>query len=364
MSTPAAVGTTTPALAVRAAVPARGFEAHVELRPGEVTAVLGANGAGKSTLLALAAGTLRAAAGSVTVGSRTVADGATWVPPHARGVALLAQEPLLFPHLDVLGNVAFGPRSAGVPRRDAERTARELLAMVGADHLVGRRPAELSGGQAQRVALARALAPDPEVVLLDEPLSALDVGSAAEVRQVLRTVLRDTGRPAALVTHDLLDVLAVADSVVVLEDGRVVESGAALDVLSRPRSAFAAGLAGVNLVAGTLDGRGSVRAAGGLVLHGLTDSGCEPGGAVAATFSPRAVSVHSQAPGGSPRTAARATVRSLERQGELVRVRTTSDGGLDLAADITPAAVAALDLTPGTAVVLAVKAAEVRISPA
>ncbi|MFC7404340.1 ABC transporter ATP-binding protein [Georgenia alba] len=357
--------TTGTALAVRARVPERGFDVDVTVPAGEVVALLGPNGAGKSTVLSLAAGTLRAADGEVRVGDRRVSDAATWLPPHARRVALLAQDPLLFPHLDVLANVAFGPRAAGASRTDAERRARATLETVGAAGLAERMPGTLSGGQAQRVALARALAPDPEVVLLDEPLSALDVTGATEVRQVLRRVLRDAGRAAVLVTHDLLDVLAVADSVVVLQDGRVVETGAALDVLTRPRSSFAAQLAGMNLVAGRLGPDGeSVTAPGGLVLHGLPDAGCEPGGAVAATFSPRAVSVHAHAPGGSPRTAVPARVEVLERQGELVRVRCRAAGDHTMSADITPAAVGALDLAPGTEVVLAVKAAEVRLSPA
>jgi len=355
------------ALAVRAAVPERGVELDVEVPAGEVVAVLGPNGAGKSTLVALAAGTLRPGSGTVAVGGRTVADGGTWVPPHARRVALLAQEPLLFPHLDALGNVAFGLRAAGTPRREAARRAHELLEQVGAGALARRRPGDLSGGQAQRVALARALAPDPDVVLLDEPLSALDVGAAAEVRQILRHVLREAGRAAVLVTHDLLDVLAVADSVVVLEDGRVVERGPALQVLTRPRSAFAARLAGVNLVGGTLAGAGGeavVRAGGGLELHGLPDLACEPGSAVAAAFSPRAVSVHRDPPGGSPRNTVPVTVDSLELQGELVRVRAAAPGGHRLAADITPASVAGLDLVPGAGVLFTVKTAEVAIYPA
>jgi ABC-type sulfate/molybdate transport systems ATPase subunit len=354
------------ALTVRASVPERDVLLDVDVPAGEVVAVLGANGAGKSTLLSLAAGTLRPGTGTVHVGGRVVADGDAWVPPHARRVALLAQEPLLFPHLDALANVAFGPRAAGVGRREAERTARATLAAVGAEHLADRRPASLSGGQAQRVALARALAPEPDVVLLDEPLSALDVGAAAEVRQVLRHVLREAGRAAVLVTHDLLDVLAVADSVVVLEGGRVVERGPALAVLSRPRSSFAARLAGVNLVAGTLAGAGAeaVVRAGALELHGLADPACEPGSAVAATFSPRAVSVHRDPPGGSPRNTVPVVLDALELQGELVRLRGATADGHRLAADITPGSVAALDLAPGARVLFAAKAAEVSIYPA
>ncbi|MPV36034.1 ABC transporter ATP-binding protein [Georgenia subflava] len=380
---------TPPALAVHAASPERDVHLDVEVPAGQVLAVLGANGAGKSTLLALAAGTLRPGSGRVRIAGRTVADDHTWVPAHARRVSLLAQEALLFPHLDAVANVAFGPRATGTGRRAAERLAHDLLDRVGAGELARRRPARLSGGQAQRVALARALATDPELILLDEPLSALDVDSAAAMRQLLREVLRGTGRSAVLVTHDLLDVLAVADAVVVLEEGRVAEHGPALEVLTRPRSRFAAALAGTNLVAGTLTGTGPDAAvltghvprgrgvppgadrAGtdrhpstALVLHGLADPACRPGSAVAATFSPRSVAVHRHAPGGSPRNTLAVTVTTLEQQGELVRVRAATPTGQVLAADITPASVASLALAPGQPVVYAVKAAEVQIYPA
>ncbi|KAE8762812.1 ABC transporter permease [Georgenia thermotolerans] len=349
---------------VHASVPERGVDLDVELPGGQVVAVLGPNGAGKSTLLGLLSGLVRPGAGTVRIGARTVADDATWVPPHARRAALLAQEPLLLPHLDALGNVAFGPRAGGVPRASADRLARERLAQVGAEALAGRRPHQLSGGQAQRVALARALAPEPDVLLLDEPLSALDVSAAVAMRQVLRTLLRGSGRTAVLVTHDLLDVLAVADAVVVLDGGRVVEQGPALEVLTRPRSAFAARLAGVNLVLGGLAPEGDAVVTGSLALHGLVDPACQAGEQVAATFSPRAVSVHRTPPGGSPRNVVGVTVTGLEHLGELVRVRATTADGHSLAADITPAAVAELSLQHGATVLFSVKAAEVTIFPA
>lgn len=368
--------TTSTAVAVHASVPERDVVLDLDVPRGQVLGVLGANGAGKSTLLGLVAGTVRPGSGSVRVGGTVVADDGAWVPPHRRRVSLLAQEPLLFPHMDVVTNVAFGPRSTGAARREAERLARERLAQVGAADLAERRPHALSGGQAQRVALARALAPEPDVLLLDEPLAALDVEVAAAMRQLLREVLRGTGRTAVLVTHDLLDVLAVADAVLVLDHGRVVEHGPTLEVLTRPRSAFAAALAGVNLVAGTLQGTGGDTAvlapaprpgAAPLLLHGLVDATAgpvAPGAAVAATFSPRAVSVHREPPGGSPRNTVAVTVTTLEQQGELVRVRARTDGGHEIAADITPASVASLSLTPGLAVLLAVKTAEVALYPA
>lgn len=348
------------ALVLRAGVPERDVELDLEARTGRVLALVGPNGAGKSTALGLAAGTLRPGAGAVHVAGRKVAGEGTWVAPHDRRISLLAQEPLLLPHLDVLANVAFGPRARGAGRRAAEEVARVRLEEVGAAELAGRRPQRLSGGQAQRVALARALAPDPHLLLLDEPLSALDVDAAADLRQVLRSTLREAGRTAVVVTHDLLDVLALADDVVVLEAGRVAERGTTTEVLSRPRSDFGARLAGVNLVLGERDGTDGVRA-GADVLHGLVADQETTTGRAAASFSPRAVAVHRAAPGGSPRNVLPVRVTGLEQQGALVRVRAVTGSGTRLAADVTPASLAALGVTVGEDVVFVVKAAEVDV---
>ncbi|MDQ7993938.1 MAG: ATP-binding cassette domain-containing protein, partial [Propionicimonas sp.] len=189
-------------LSLTATVAARGFSAALDLAEGEHLAVLGPNGAGKSTLLGLLAGTVRPDSGSAVLGGRTLFDvrGGAWLPAHARGIALLAQSPLLFPHLSVLDNVAFGPSVAGVGRSQARRRAARWLSEVEAAELAGRRPAELSGGQAQRVAIARALAAEPAALLLDEPLAALDVTVAPALRRLLRRVL--AGRTVVVVTHD------------------------------------------------------------------------------------------------------------------------------------------------------------------
>ncbi|PYG01015.1 molybdate transport system ATP-binding protein [Georgenia satyanarayanai] len=350
-----------PALSVRAAVPERDVEIELTVPAGRVLALLGPNGAGKSTVLGLAAGTVRPADGEVHVAGRRVAGEGAWVPPHGRRISLLAQEPLLLPHLDVLANVAFGPRARGVARRAADEVARTRLAEVGAEALAERRVHRLSGGQAQRVALARALAPDPHLLLLDEPLSALDVDAAAQLRQVLRAALRGSGRAAVVVTHDLLDVLALADDVVVLEAGRVVEQGTTAEVLGRPRSGFGARLAGVNLLLGERVAADAVRA-GDEVVHGLASA--QPAartGRAAAAFSPRAVAVHRTAPGGSPRNVLPVRVTGLEQQGALVRVRGETASGTRLAADVTPASLSVLRVGVGDDVVLVVKAAEVEI---
>ncbi len=348
-------------LTFSAQLAARGLDVTLELGDHERLAVLGPNGAGKSTLLAVLAGTVRPDSGHAELDGEPLFDLRTgrWSAPHRRRVGLLAQDPLLFPHLDVLANVAFGPRAAGTPRRTAESAAHERLAAVEADGLATRRPAELSGGQAQRVAIARAVATDPRLLLLDEPLAALDVTVAPLVRRVLRSVL--VGRTTVLVTHDLLDALLLSDRVAVLEAGRVVETGPTADVLRHPRTSFTAHLAGLNLVLGTAGATGVTSASG---LHlGAGPGGVAPGTPAAAVFAPNAVSVFVDPPHGSPRTVLGARVGELEPAGDEVRVTTTTTTGETLTASVTPASVAELDLYPGREVYLAVKATAVTVYP-
>ena len=350
MSTPRA------GLVLDVAVAARDVAVRLEVAPGETLAVLGPNGAGKSTVLGVVAGLVTPTSGRVTLADRDL----TGVPPHRRQVALLAQEPLLFPHLSVLDNVAFGPRSTGAGRGASRDLARTRLREVGAEDLADRRPSQLSGGQAQRVAVARALAAEPEVLLLDEPMAALDVDVAPAVRHVLRTTLAD--RTVLLVTHDPLDALLLADRVVVMEHGRVVEDGSSQEVLTRPRSSFAARIAGLNLVPGQWDGVAVVHA--DAVVTGLP-SATPPDvrGAAVAVFSPSAVSVYPQARAGSPRNGLSAVVTDVEPLGDRVRLRTRV-GTLAIAAEVTPSAAAELDLVPGSPVHLAIKAVEVAVHAA
>ncbi len=246
-------------LHLAAVVSERGVDVALDVGAGEVLAVLGPNGAGKSTALHVIAGLVRPDTGVVRVGGRTLTDTAAGVQvaTHDRRVGLLMQDPLLFPHLSVQANVAFPLRSRGIARPDAARQALHWLGEVGAADLADRRPGELSGGQAQRVAIARALAAEPDVLLLDEPLAGLDVAVAASVRSLLQQVVSAAGRATVLITHDLLDVLALADRVLVLEAGQVAEAGPVAEVLAAPRSRFGARFAGVNLVRGTLDRRGN-----------------------------------------------------------------------------------------------------------
>lgn len=351
---------------VRAVVRSRAVDVEIAVAPGEVLALLGPNGAGKSTVLHIIAGMVHPDEGSVRVGDRTLTDtgSGTRVDTHSRRVGLLAQDPLLFPHLTVSANVAFGPRSTRrLSRRDSRSAARRWLTEVDAVDLVDRAPRQLSGGQAQRVALARALAAEPDVLLLDEPLAGLDVGVAAAMRKVLRRVLTHDGRSAVLVTHDLLDVVTLADRVVVMESGRIVESGTATEVLAAPRSFFGARFAGVNLVAGTMTGPGTLRTEWGSAWHGeagssaVTATEADGGGRAVAVFSPAAVAVFRDEPHGSPRNTAQVVVSELDSRGPAIRVRAEEqpDGAPGLAADITAEAAAELRLAPGERVYFAVK---------
>jgi len=266
------------------------LRAAFEVPAGQSVAVLGPNGAGKSTLLALVAGLLPATAGTVRLGGRVLTHTAgrrrVQVAPEHRRIGLMGQDPLLFPHLSALQNVAFGPRSQGRSRKDAARLAAGWLDRLGLSQVASRRPHELSGGQRQRVALGRALAAEPELLLLDEPLGALDAGTVPEIRQLLRTHLRDSGTTSLLVTHDVLDAAVLADRLIVLEDGAVVDDGSAASVLAAPRSAFGATLAGLNVVAGVVVGNtafGSVaelRTVTGLVLSGIAGQHIPAGGRV------------------------------------------------------------------------------------
>jgi molybdate transport system ATP-binding protein len=349
-----------------AQVAARGFDVSLSIADAETVAVLGPNGAGKSTLLTVLAGLLRPDSGRAILGDRRLFDlGAggrgRWLPPHERGVSMLAQDALLFPHLSALENVAFGPRSRGVPRTEARRRATAWLERVGVSQLATRGPAQLSGGQAQRVAVARALASEPELLLLDEPLAALDVSAAPAVRRMLRDVLVD--RTALIVTHDILDAFTLADRVVVLEAGRVVDLGPTRDVLDRPRTPFAAGLAALNLLTGTVTAPGEVRADGPVAPgeaapllrtrfaddHTAVDLLVEDlgvGDRAAVCIRPSAVTVTvaptDAAPGDPEQTMLPVTITDLEPRGDLVRVRAG-----DVAADVPPGRVADLDLAPG-----------------
>jgi len=326
---------------------------------GEVVAVLGPNGAGKTTLLRALAGLAPLAEGRVELDGVLLEDATAgvFVPPERRPIGVMFQGDLLFPHLSALENVAFGLRCHGVTRGEAHRRAHEWLDRFGLASRARALPRELSGGQSQRVALARALAVAPQLLLLDEPLSALDLTSRAEVRRDLRRHLESFAGVRLLVTHDPLEAMALAGRIVILEDGKLVQSGTPAEVCARPRSAYAADLAGVNLLRGRARGdRIEIDGGGALVASGAPD------GDVFAVIHPRAVALHRSAPEGTPRNVWRGCVEAIDHEGHRARVRV--EGPFPIVAEITAAAAAELALDRGGEVWVSVKASEVNAYPA
>ncbi|MEU1889032.1 ABC transporter ATP-binding protein [Micromonospora sp. WMMD987] len=337
-----------------------GFRLDVRLRiaAGEVVALLGPNGAGKTTALRALAGLHPLTAGWLRLDGTELdrPDARRFVPPERRPVGVVFQDYLLFPHLTARDNVAFGPRRQGLPRRAARERATAWLDRVGLGAHAGRRPRQLSGGQAQRVALARALAVDPTLLLLDEPLAALDAGTRLDVRSHLHRHLTDHPGAALLVTHDPLDALALADRLVIVEDGRVVQEGDPGTVTTRPRTEYVARLVGLNLCRGRADGR-RVHLAEGFAVP-TTD---RLTGDAFVVFPPTAVSLHPRRPDGDPSHSWPATVAGVHRHGDRLRVRLT--GTVAAAADVTPAVAAGLRLLPGQQVWATVAADATRAYP-
>ena len=335
------------------------LDVALDVEPGETVAVLGPNGAGKTTLLRALAGLLPLERGAVTLDGLVLEDAAAdvFVEPERRPIGVVFQDSVLFPHLSALDNVAFGLRSRGVRRGEARRRAAGWLARVGLIDHVTARPDELSGGQAQRVALARALVTEPKLLLLDEPLAALDATTRAATRRDLRRHLAAYHGVRIVVTHDPLEAAALADRLVVLEGGRIVQSGTRDQLSAHPRSPYVADLAGVNLLTGR--GRGhQIEVAGGatLTIAGPAD------GDVLAVVHPRAVVLHRRAPEGSPRNVWQGHVAALDREAERVRVQVA--GAIPIVAEVTPAAVADLGLADGEPVWVSVKATEISVFPA
>ncbi|MFM8304441.1 MAG: ABC transporter ATP-binding protein [Actinomycetota bacterium] len=333
----------------------------VDLRVGdEIVAVMGPNGAGKTSLLRTVAGLAPIDSGRITLDGVVLDDptAGVYVPAARRPVGMVFQEFLLFPFLSARENVAFGLRSRGVAKRDAHRTADEWLARVGLADRADARPDALSGGQAQRVALARAVAGGPRVLLLDEPLAALDAQARAGIRRDLRRHLGDAGGARLLVTHDAVDASVLADRVVVLEHGRIVQTGPMRDIALRPRSAYVADLVGLNLYRGTARSGAVEIEGGGVILS--ADHAVQ--GAVCVTVHPRAVGLHLDDPHGSARNHWPGTVVDVDTLGDRVRVRI--EGAVPIVAEVTEAARHELRLAPGVAVVATVKATEVSVYPA
>ncbi|HVW35529.1 MAG TPA: ABC transporter ATP-binding protein [Acidimicrobiia bacterium] len=350
---------------------ARGLEARVRTRvgtleldvdfevpPGRIVGLLGPNGAGKTTLLRVLAGLLIPDEGRVVLDGRVLDDRATGehVPAEDRPVGVVFQSYVLFPHLTALENVAFGLRSRGVAKGPARVKAGQWLDRVGLGAYKGSKPKQLSGGQGQRVALARAMATEPRLLLLDEPLAALDASTRLETRRELRRHLEGYDGVRLLVTHDPVEAIAMAERLIVLEDGRISQIGTPQEISEQPRSRYVADLVGVNLYRGRAEGDEiHVGAAGHLVVPGAGH------GEVFAVVHPHSVSLYREPPGGTPRNIWVGTVEALDLEGERVRVRI--GGSLPIVAEVTPAAVADLRLGDGGTIWASVKATGVVVYP-
>jgi molybdate transport system ATP-binding protein len=344
---------------IRLALGPLDLDMELTIDEGEVVALLGPNGAGKTTLLRAMAGLVPFNSGHVRLDGKVLEDTATgqYVPTERRPIGFVFQDYLLFPHLSVLDNVAFGLRSRGTSRGAAAQKAVEWLGRVGLEDYARAKPAELSGGQRQRVALARALAPDPRLLLLDEPLAALDVSTRAEVRRDLKRHLASFQGIRLVVTHDPLEAVALADRLIVMENGRLVQTGTPAEVTEHPRSQYVADLVGVNLIRGEAD-HGTVRIPGGTAVAA---AGAESG-EVFAMIHPRAIAIYRRRPEGSPRNVWSGRASNIELLGNRVRVRI--DGEVPLVAEVTPAALKELDLVEGGEVWVSFKATDVGVYPA
>jgi molybdate transport system ATP-binding protein len=334
------------------------LDADIRVDDGELCAVVGPNGAGKSTLLRVLAGLAPLDDGQVQLGGEVVDDPGLdiFVPPERRSVGVVFQDYLLFPHLSALDNAAFGLRARGMRREEARTRARDWLARVHLAEKANLKPAALSGGEAQRVALVRALAPEPAVLLMDEPLAALDVRHRAAVRRDLRALLHGFAGARILVTHDAVDALTLGDRVVILEDGRVVQDGTPDEIVTRPATPYVADLVGVNLYEG--DARGNTACLPGGARLALAD---EHHDSVLIVIPPRAVVLSRAEPSSSARNTWPGMISSLERLGDRVRVRV--DGAVPIVAEVTALAVADLELEIGAPVWVAVKATEIDAYP-
>ena len=355
---------------------ARDVVVDLEVGAGRTVALIGPNGSGKSTVCSVVAGLLDAENGRVVLGGRVLDGPGRFVRAGRRQVALLSQDPGVFTHMSVLGNVVFALRCQGVSRGEAIRRARAELVAVGAEHLASRSGGALSGGQAARVALARALATGPRLLVLDEPMSALDVTARQEMRRLVSRRCAEEGLTLLLVTHDVLDLTALAEDVVVLDRGRVVEQGPTARVLSAPRSDFVARLTGTAVLTGVIDGEAGtpgLRLPSGRVVHGRPQddsteaetadhsAGLSPGAPGVALVPPDAVALYREAPQGSPRNVLTGRVTGLERSGALVSVRLELEEGQRLSAAVTAGAVAELGIAEGREVYCVIKAVQVRV---
>lgn len=354
------MGSLVTALRFDATVRRGGFEviAEFEIAAGDKAAIVGPNGAGKSTILSTIAGLIPVDEGELEIGGVTVDDPARnlFVPSKDRRLGFVFQDHLLFPNMSVLDNVAFGLRSRGVSKSDARAVAMDLLRDDALESLAARRPTQLSGGQAQRVALARAIATDPDVLLLDEPMSALDVESRADVRARLSRYLEAFTGAVVMVTHDPADASLLADRLIVIEGGSVVQTGTPRQVRRNPASAYVASFAGLNHLRANVEG-GLITVPG--TSESLQTADRSISGPALVTIAPSAVALHRDRPAGSPRNVWSTQIVGVEELGDVRRVILGEP--FEFAADLTPGAVEAMTLAEGQQIWASVKATEVGV---
>jgi molybdate transport system ATP-binding protein len=335
------------------------LDVELEVGRGEMVAILGPNGAGKSTVLRALAGLLPIERGRIVVDDLVVDDPAdrTFLPPDRRPIGVVFQSYLLFANMSAIENVAFGLRASGMGKGEARQRATAWLERVGLSGHAANRPAALSGGQSQRVALARALATDPRLLLLDEPLAALDAGTRTEVRRDLRRHLQSFDGTRVMVTHDPVDAYALADRVAVMDSGRIIQLGSIAEVTARPRSRYVASLIGTNLVAGDIAGNVLTTSGGARVA--LADATPGPSFAL---IRPQAILLQREpALNTSAQNSWPGTITDIDRLGDRARVHV--EGLLPLTAEITTAALDQLGLRPGDVVHAAAKATDIESYP-
>lgn len=357
-----------------AKLPERSIDnARLEVSPGQFLTLIGPNGCGKSTLCLMIAGLLRTQ-GYLKIADKTLDEPGwhgTFVSPGKRPVALLAQNPGIFTHMSVLDNVAFGPRCQGQGRRRARQRAWQELHAVGASHLAYRQGGELSGGQAARVALARALATSPRVLVLDEPMAALDVPSRSQLRARIRERTRTRAITVVMVSHDLVDIASLSDAVAVMDAGKLITQGPTTEILSTPSTEFVASLTGASLLNGTLAGDEStpqLKLGQGLSLRlaqwpqaNADEPAWQVGAKAVALINPDAIALYPQQPKGSPRNVIPVSVSSLDGDGAVVSLSLRLADGQRLRTRLTAAAIAELGIQVGTSLFAVIKATAITL---
>ena len=357
-----------------AKLPERSIDnARLEVRPGQFLTLIGPNGCGKSTLCLIIAGLLRTQ-GYLKIADKTLDEPGwhgTFVSPGKRSVALLAQNPGIFTHMSVLDNVAFGPRCQGQGIRRSRQRAWHELCAVGASHLAYRQGGELSGGQAARVALARALATSPQVLVLDEPMAALDVPSRSQLRALLRERAKARAITVVMVSHDLVDIASLSDAVAVMDAGKLITQGPTTEILSTPSTEFVASLTGASLLNGTLAGDEAtpqLKLGKGLSLRlsqwpqaNADEPAWQMGAKAVALINSDAIALYPQQPKGSPRNVIPVSVSSLDGDGAVVSLSLRLADGQRLRTRLTAAAIAELGIQVGTSLFAVIKATAITL---